>query len=313
MQASEHADHEYTQIIVLVALLRQHFQRQQDKHTHRGLVTSKVDLGLCGLHVEEDKGGPGVEEISPRLRLSTLTRAKNVIANSFENLRSRPPLPLDKKTRKSALYVTSEQRPYDLLFAHKSNINTLMSPVHANPSNKNMAEEKVVCQSEKDDVRWNRAWTAGVSPPNIRGKNVSSENERVSESAPLRRRKDEAEQSAVLHSLPAQTSQETSQAEEQYLLRKTTQHLSFPRTRGLREFQQRNRQRHLSLTPPSSSASLSSKEKFHREHRRAASHGISSSWRQELFESVATPSKMDRKCRRTPTSSDICELRAGRG
>lgn len=251
-------------------------------------------------------GGTG-EEVSARLRLPTLTRAKKVITNSFENLRSKPPLPPDKKTLKSAATVTAtEQGQSHDLFSRKTSIKTLMSPVHSSSSNTKGTEWVYSKQTQGERTR---SWTEGqtLSAATFHQRSVGSEEDKRDKSEKLRGREE-----SLVQSLPTHTGKEPSQHEEKRFLNKTPQRISTSRTKNLLEFQQRKGRRHLSMTPPSSASSSSSEGKFRKMHRRATSHSISSSCRQEIFESVVTPSKMDRNHWRTTVSSDICEPRAGR-
>ena len=357
VQSSEHADHEYTQIIMLVALLRQHFQRQQDKHTHSGLITSKMEQAG---HRRSGRGRVGAEDGSIRLRLPTLTRAKNVIANSFENLRSKPPLVPDKKAQMSAASVVVEEDKSEGLFARKTSINTLMSLVQSGTSSNREEEEEEGGREQAQIEERSRSWTEGqVSPPSLHlQEQTQAEEDRVSQRSEQLSKEDggrrpgmlvsppepvggregsstslprpdedrpglllslpahvrerdgrlvtlperEKEREGLLQSLPSIPAQDIGETEDRYLLHKM-QHV--PRARSLRELELRKDQRHLSLTPPSSAA-VSNEGKFHKEHRRAVSYSIGSSWRREIFESVVTPTKKDKYQRRT-TSHDICK------
>lgn len=73
LQSSEHADHEFTQLVVLVSLIREHLQRKQEGHFHP-------------IHNVLDTSSTQQQPPKPS-RLSKLERAKLALANSFDNLR----------------------------------------------------------------------------------------------------------------------------------------------------------------------------------------------------------------------------------
>ena len=295
VQVSEHADHEYTQIIVLVALLRQHSQRLQDKHTHRGLVTSKVGARLTGQRTgvsttkAGDGGGEGV--VDTKLKVPAIARAKNMIANSFENLRSKPQALAEKPKKTSSTALVTKPNAQSL-FSRKSSIDTLMSPVRSKSSSvdEDMNKEKRL-QAKRDAEGRTRSWTSctGLLPPKLILDSEEFETEKVADEE----EPDNVETIRIDEPVGCHEGAMTSH----YALPKTPQ---GQRTRSLREAVQ---SRYLSLTPPSTSTS---EGLFSKQHRRAVSHEMGSSWRQDIFESVVTPGKLEKGHRRTTTSADIC-------
>ena len=75
-QSSEHADHEFTQLVVLVSLIREHLQKKQLEHIHPTLAPSSPGTPIAGSN----------QQLKPP-RLSKLERAKLALTNSFDNLR----------------------------------------------------------------------------------------------------------------------------------------------------------------------------------------------------------------------------------
>lgn len=73
LQSSEHADHEFTQLVVLVSLIREHLQKKQEGHFHP-------------IHNVLDTSSTQQQPPKPS-RLSKLERAKLALASSFDNLR----------------------------------------------------------------------------------------------------------------------------------------------------------------------------------------------------------------------------------
>lgn len=273
-QSSEHADHEYTQIIVLVALLRQHFQRKQEKHTHRGLLPPRMPTSKPPAH-----GNSTLEESSARLTVPALTRAKNAITSSFENLRSKPVT--EKKLKGKPESQQSDEHSQSLttrssspLFARRTSIDTLMAPVNTSP------------MKVGEGLGRDRSWTAGVGEmwQRPRPQGLQSSHDPSSENQDRKEKEDEEKDS------------------EKDLFK--TPRRSFAVT-GRRNFHGADRGRHLSrhsLTPPSSATI----EKYvAKGHRRSSSNIVSSSWRQEIFDSVSTPSKLEFPNFRT--NSEICE------
>ncbi|CAI8050536.1 hypothetical protein GBAR_LOCUS27743, partial [Geodia barretti] len=77
-KSSEHADHEFTQLVVLVSLIREHLQKKQEEHIHPITTTSSSDGSLL-----QTKNHQPVKPV----RLSKLERAKLALTSSFDNLR----------------------------------------------------------------------------------------------------------------------------------------------------------------------------------------------------------------------------------
>ena len=268
-QASEHADHEYTQIIVLVALLRQHFKKQQDKHTHRGLISSKRRGGITS------NPDPVLDDTTARLRLPALARAKMAITNSFDNLRSKSGQ--EKKQLKSSDEERVEEvktidvtqslnvRPRSPLFSRKTNIDTLMAPIATSPKQGGLTKHR------------NRSWTGGERLQSSRHTmTVTQENKKTEN-------QDKRTENLV-------------QDDHKTVIFKT------PPTLKDKRLHEPGRKKRLSLTPPSVSPL---KKEYQRGHQRAGSH-VTRSWRREIFDSVvSTPTKLDSNF--PQPESDICK------
>lgn len=272
---------------MLVALLRQHFQKKQEKHTHRGLLPPKLSTRPPTGH---RVGDSALEDSSSRLTVPALTRAKMAITNSFENLRSKPAL--DKK-RKLSQHEKAELGQLDAsqslnvrsvspLFARKTNIDTLMAPVATSPL--------------KEESRGReRSWTAGVRRTIL--PRVTTSNDKNQEE----KNKDKKEQNQEEKNIDEEEEKQRDKAQSETA---TTPHRTVLHKRRKSPGNlQRDRPplRH-SLTPPSGSGV----EKYlqFRGHRRSTSNIISRSWRQEIFDSVSTPTKLDGGFR---ASDDICK------
>ena len=95
VQSHEHADHEFTQLVVLVSLIREHLQKKQQEHIHP--VNNHLDTSTNTY-------------LTPKpTRLSKLERAKLALASSFENLRKGNKSPADKRNRQFGKSVTVEE------------------------------------------------------------------------------------------------------------------------------------------------------------------------------------------------------------
>ena len=255
-QSSEHADHEYTQIIVLVALLRQHFQRKQEKHTHRGLLPPKPTTAKAPSRVNSSA--------ETRLTVPALARAKMAITSSFENLRSKPPTEKKQKSKTENQQSSDVYRSSSPLFARKTSINTLMAPVSTSPL--------------REGGGRSRSWTAGVGeicrPAPV---SLESNNQGDKDQGKIQGDSDESEK---------QNGGDDKGVSE-------TPMFTTPKKKDLQH-------RH-SLTPPSSSA----EEFLFKGHRRSTSTITFGSWRQEIYDSVCTPTKLEKDFNRA--DSDICE------
>ena len=159
---SEHASQEFTQIVTLVALLRQHFQRRQDSHTHRGFTTRS-----------------GLEDSSAKLKLPALLRAKNTLASSIDNVRSRQRSG-SQSTRmisrgntsagSQTAAAASDGRVTQSLnlpvrspiFARKTKLDTLMAPISMSPSPSYEKEKKLGSEQSTGEKR-ERSWSESVN------------------------------------------------------------------------------------------------------------------------------------------------------
>ena len=281
LQVSEHADHEFTQIVVLVTLLRQHFQRLQDKHTHRGLVTSKFG-GRNDTRQETRSQPRASDDYSNKLKVPAIARAKHIIANSFENLRSKSSEDQDRRKRSSEGGVAGHTQS---LFTRKSSIDTLMSPIHSKSSS---VDEETESRLQARRGSWMARATP--TPPQLNLDTEDSEEED--------RHAGPGDEPGGPGRGPQQSGKGSDEGEESGNSSPSCQSESsgmFPRLRDPVH------DRFVSLTPPSSGT-----EKLFKHHRRAGSHEACISVRQEIFESVVTPSKLERGHRKTTASSDIC-------
>lgn len=272
--------------------MRQHFQKRQEKHTHRGLLPPKVGRRLTADH--------NAEEISGRLAVPALTRAKLAITNSFENLRSKPTA--DKK-QKSLMKAEEEQqqqqqlqqkddqlsqshdRSLSPLFSRKSHIDTLMAPVTTSPF-----------KGDKDTTKRNRSWTDMTSGLGKMRQLSHASVVKVSNNNKTSARK-------IL-----QEEQDREKEQEQATQNKKSDGMVKTPTRLTPVLKKRNLHqvsdaRHC-MTPPASSSEDKYGFSRARGHRRTSSHGITRSWRQEIFDSVSSPTKLDSAI----SNNDICEL-----
>ncbi len=137
-------DHEYTQLVVLLALLRRHFHQKQVHHTHT--TASQLDPSSDN-QITRQRANTGGKP----LRTSALERAKMALASSFDNLRGRGAERRNLRNRKSMSLNqpdTSDKAPepqegkatqsvnlppLSPLFARKSDFETLASPAQAQP------------------------------------------------------------------------------------------------------------------------------------------------------------------------------------
>ena len=78
-QSHEHSEHEYIQVVVLVSFLHRHFLSKQEQHTHHIAAQS----GRGGFR------GRGQSDAVRPTKRSALERAKQALASSFDNLRTR--------------------------------------------------------------------------------------------------------------------------------------------------------------------------------------------------------------------------------
>jgi len=198
-----------------------------------------------------------------------------MITNSFENLRSKS---IERQDRKSSEGSAADHA--QSLFTRKSSIDTLMSPVHSNSSS--TEEESEVRLQEKRREGRMRSWTSGDTPiPPLPPSRLLLDMEDceggVSQAGP----------EGVLGSEEGGMSGDSTPISE-------SPHCSgnFPRLHDPLH------DRLSSLTPPTSGTG--------KHHSRVGSHEVRGSVRQEIFESVVTPGKLERAHRKTTASSDIC-------
>ncbi len=235
-----------------------------------------------------------MEEATGRLRLPSLARAKMAITSSFENLRVKPGQGQEAKKQqrvggdggsegdefkgKDVKSNSLNLQSPSPLFSRKTNITTLMNPIVTSPK-----RETAVRQ---------RAWTAGERVPLTLPGEDREESVLVSEESAL------VSNTLVSNTGPAASllmDDDDDTVPEKAGVYKTPQ-----RSHVFRSLREGKLERH-SLTPPSSQQ----QHHYRTNHRRTTSHVITRSWRQEIFDSVSTPTKLDRKAHRP--SSDICK------
>ena len=288
-QSSEHATQEFTQIVTLVALLRQHFQRQQESHTHRGLGTAS-----------------GLDERSLKPKLPALSRAKNALASSFTNL---PTKKNSVKSQKDSETAVDERASQSLnlpihspIFTRKTKLDELMAPIPLSPS----TEKEKKMESRLAPRLRERSWSDRLQKRKGREIKISNEEtdsvkktdeakqnggekdeKRKTLPPPLVSKKEQLSNRRPKSPSPLATSPPaTSQKKFEAM---TTTPRRTPR-RGWRG----NRS---SRTPPAQMVSTPSADHQPRlGHRRSTSYTC----RAEIFESVHTPERRG--------SYDVCEL-----
>lgn len=227
-------------------------------------------------------GNSTLEESSARLAVPALTRAKNAITSSFENLRSKP---VTEKKQKSKPEIQQSDvhsqslttRSASPLFARRTSIDTLMAPVSTSP------------MKEGDGTGRDRSWTAGVGEmwqrPRPQGRHDPSTKNQDGKGK--EKEKEDGEKAK--------------KDDEKDVFKTPRRSFAATRRRNFHGADQGHRVR-LSLTPPSSATI----EKYHAKgHRRSTSNIVSSSWRQEIFDSVSTPTKLEFGTARA--DSEICK------
>lgn len=220
------------------------------------------------------------------------------ITSSFENLRS------TEKKQKSKPESQSHQpdphsqslniRSSSPLFARRTSIDTLMAPINTSP------------MKEEGKGR-NRSWTAGVGeiwrgPQSADGSSNGNSNGSSNGSSNGKSKDQDGKEKEQKAS---QREEEDKANEDNMKSIFKTPHRSFGAPRRRRNLQGSDEGRRLrhSLTPPSS-ATL--KKYLRKGHRRSTSNVVSSSWRQEIFDSVCTPTKLEAAF--PGTDSDICKM-----
>ena len=281
-----------------MALLRKHFQRHQESHTHRGFGT-----------------GSGLDEGSSKLKIPALSRAKNALASSIDNLRTRQQN--NQSSRKSTSAKTREgggtaansndkvSQSLDLpvhspLFTRKAKLDDLMAPISMSPSPSADKEQKKQLQlgvrersnSERLQKHKIRELTTASNGSDREEKDKAKESIRNKS----RRRTPPSMPSAVkevpafqrsrspspLVTSPPATSQKTF---DNFLTPRRTPALGLTGLKGKR----------LSRTPPAQTVSTASDHQLRRGHKRSTSYTC----RAEIFESVNTPERRN--------SYDVCE------
>ena len=318
-QISEHATQEFTQIVTLVALLRQHFQRQQDNHTHRAFGAG---------------AGGGLEDSSARLKLPALSRAKNALASSIDNLRTRQqnnqttkkPSSNNKtsggeeKENRTVATAGDERVSQSLslpihspIFARKTKLDTLMAPISMSPSPSQDGDKKLGSQlpvREKRERSWSESvkkhkirelptGSGGESPPSPRNKERDRSKERKAKGSrrsppPVSSTKTGKEPSAPQRTKPVSplTSPPATSSRKKF----ETFHQTPRRTPTLGLSSRKGKR--ASRTPPAQMVStpVEYPPGVRRGHRRSTSYTC----RAEIFESVNTPSER--------TSHDLCKV-----
>lgn len=309
---SEHADHEYTQIVVLVGLIRRYFMRQQELHTHPG-------TGV----ITPSSSSNSLDTSSSRLRLPTLTRAKNALTTSIENLRNKPSdrgprffkslrssasvdKPVEKMVEDKRGTQSLNVKTLSPLFSRKTALDTLMAPIPTTP----------VKQKTEEDTRRERTWSGFIHKRSPRSSTIEDADTK-GEHKPLLQQigKDETGSPPPDKQDQPIVSEKHATFKLQDLNDKQTSPTSkTPSTpvRKIRSNRPRDRlkfQRH-SLTPParmSTSSPLETEPRFRKTHRRSTSYAFTvSSWRQEIFESVNTPTKPNGS--RKANTAEFCKL-----
>lgn len=309
---SEHATQEFTQIVTLVALLRQHFQRQQDNHTHRAFGAG---------------AGGGLEDSSAKLKLPALSRAKNALASSIDNLRTRqqnnqstkkPGTKASEENRAAAANGGTDERVsqslslpvHSPIFARKTKLDTLMAPISMSPSPSQDGEKKLGNQLPLREVR-ERSWSESVKKHKIRELTIGSESPPSPGKERDRLKDKKAKGSRRTPPSPPVSSMKTGKEPNTPQKTRAVSPLASPPPTSQKKFDtfqtprrtpklglSNRKGKRASRTPPAQMVStpVDYPPGVRRGHRRSTSYTC----RAEIFESVNTPSE-----RRTP--QDLCE------
>ena len=308
-KTSEHATQEFTQIVTLVALLRQHFQRQQDNHTHRAFGA-----------------GGGLEDSSAKLKLPALSRAKNALASSIDNLRTRQqnnqatkkPNTKTSEENKTVAASNNERVSQSLnlpvhspIFARKTKFDTLVAPISMSPSPSQDGEKKLGGQLPARAVR-ERSWSESVKKHKIRELNTGGGDSPPSPGKEKDRPKErKAKGSKRTPPSPPVSSTKTGKEPSTPRRTKPVSPLASPPATNQKKFDafqtprrtpmlglSNRKGKRASRTPPAQMVStpVEYPPGVRRGHRRSTSYTC----RAEIFESVNTPSE-----RRS--SHDLCE------
>lgn len=302
-QASEHATQEFTQIVMLVALLRHHFQKQQESHTHRGIGTVRS----------------GMEETSSRLKLPAFARAKNALASSIDNLRTRQQNNNNQTGKKeikasngsgSAVAVGGEDRAsqsltlpvHSPIFTRKAKLDDLMAPIAMSPS---PSSEKKLGGSRLPAAMRERSWSDRLQKRKLRELSVVVDGSPPDNSEKEKGEKDKKKKtkgsSRTPPSPPATNKDGLSTPKRsrspspltiipptmnQKRPDNNNNNLQMPRRAPMLGLKG-TRSKRSSRTPPAQMASSPMDLQLRRGHRRSTSYTC----RAEIFESVNTPER----------------------
>ena len=295
-----------------MALLRQHFQRQQDNHTHRAFGA---------------RAGGGLEDSSAKLKLPALSRAKNALASSIDNLRTRQQN--NQSTKKPSTKASEENRAaaanggtdekvsqslnlpvHSPIFARKTKLDTLMAPISMSPSPSQDGEKKLGGQLPLREVR-ERSWSESIKKHKIRELTIG--NESPPSPGKERDRLKDKKAKGRRRTPPSPPISSTKTGKEPGTPRKTraVSPLASPPAASQKKFDtfqtprrtpklglSNQKGKRASRTPPAQMVStpVDYPPGVRRGHRRSTSYTC----RAEIFESVNTPSE-----RRTP--QDLCK------
>lgn len=270
---------------------------------------------------------PGSDSLltnASKLRLPALTRAKNALASSFDNLRSKPdqerrsrffktlskPTTNAEKLEDKSFSQSLDMKPPSPTSSEKAALDTLMDPI---PTTAPKLEVK-------EDTMRKRTWS-GFTFKSRSATKVSVDSE-SKDQEPVPEPKDKDLSSVDVSPREANQSEHSVKfttmlkQEDENMDHRTSPSLPMSRTpltpvRKIKSNRPRDRYKlhRLSFTPP---AAPTFKSDFRRTHRRATSYGFTTpSWRQEIFESVSTPTKPSGHKQSRSIGSNFCEFITG--
>ena len=156
VQSSEHADHEFTQLVVLVSLIREHLQKKQQEHIHPIANSDAADTLQTKNH----------QPVKP-VRMSPLERAKLALTSSFDNL------------RKGSAGKTTEKRQRQFGKSLTTEDATATVPLLATEDRRASLDPKLLAEKRgRSKLALERSWSARV-PPEGGGGGESSGGEEV--------------------------------------------------------------------------------------------------------------------------------------
>ena len=316
---------------MLVALLRAHYQRLQDQHSH-STMSPPVEKPPTASSTTATSTATGEEEGKSRLRVPAFMRAKNAITSSFENLRA------DKKQKlKKSATLDSEpdgdggkkqdaDRTTQSLTLPRSSSPSFFSRKVAAPTVVSLTppdeDESAEGSKKETEVKRERSWSANFrlrrpkSPRSTEASDEEATKKTTTESQPtpppsgdaLADKQDPPPPSPPAKAaspapLPIQplsppvsaTPQSRSSREEVHTpTRPLWKHKSARPDRRRRKTSPRP------LTPDNNFVAMLPKG-FTPGHRR------STSWMQEIFDSINTPTKKERTERFSKGSMEFCE------